>query len=254
MKKLFKIALVSALVLLLFLTVSALLVFYAYDLKEFAHKNPKTTSYMKYFLEKERAKNQRARISYHYVNLNQISRLMINAVLIAEDDRFYKHSGLDWIEIRTVLEKAAQKMSFSRGASTITQQLVKNLYLTPERSFWRKYKEFILTFKAEMFLKKNRILELYLNVAQFGKLIFGAEAASRYYFNKSSSALNAEEAIRLAAILPNPSKYKVFNEKSRLIYRRRLLITGALRTRNLISREEYQKLLEIFKAEYHKVS
>jgi monofunctional biosynthetic peptidoglycan transglycosylase len=139
-----------------------------------------------------------------FVPLSRISRDLQHAVIAAEDGRFYQHHGFDWKEIQTVAGKDAEEGKLGRGASTITQQLVKNLFLTTSRSVVRKGVEFTLTPPAEFILGKNRILELYLNVIEWGPGIYGAEAAAETWYHVPATQVNREQATRLAAIIPAP--------------------------------------------------
>jgi monofunctional glycosyltransferase len=141
---------------------------------------------------------------FHFVPLSRISRELQYAVITAEDGRFYQHHGFDWKEIQKVAEQDAEEGKLSRGASTITQQLVKNLFLTTSRSFVRKGIEFTLTPPAEFILGKERILELYLNVIEWGPGIYGAEAAAEAWYRVPAAQLNRDQAARLAAIIPSP--------------------------------------------------
>jgi len=145
---------------------------------------------------------------YNFVPLRRISANLQHAVVAAEDGRFRMHHGFDWIEMQKVLEQDIQRHKMGRGGSTITQQLVKNLFLTTERSFVRKGVEFTLVPMVEALLAKDRILELYLNVIEWGPGIYGAEAASEYYYHLPASELNREQAARLAAVIPAPLKRK----------------------------------------------
>jgi monofunctional glycosyltransferase len=138
--------------------------------------------------------------------LSRISPYLIKAVIIAEDDKFWTHEGFDVEAIQKAMEKDLKAGQFKVGGSTISQQLAKNLYLSPSKNVLRKLKEAILTWRIERNLKKKRIIEIYLNVVEWGEEIFGIEAAAHHYFNKSAAALGPEEAARLAAILPNPRK------------------------------------------------
>jgi monofunctional biosynthetic peptidoglycan transglycosylase len=146
-----------------------------------------------------------------YVPLEHVSRNLRHAVIAAEDGRFYQHHGLDWIELGKVVSEGTEEGRFRRGASTITQQLMKNLFLTTRGSFLRKIAEVPLALLAELLLPKARILELYLNVVEWGPGVFGAEAAARYHYGVSSSALSREQAARLAAILPSPRRWRPGN-------------------------------------------
>lgn len=145
---------------------------------------------------------------YRFVPLSRISPQLQHAVIAAEDGRFYQHHGIDWLELRKVVDKSVERGRLGRGASTITQQLVKNLFLTTSRSFLRKGAEFVLAPVAELVLPKRRILELYLNVVEWGPGIYGAEAAARHYYGAPAARLSREQAARLAAILPNPLRWK----------------------------------------------
>jgi len=145
---------------------------------------------------------------YNFVPLGRISRDLQHAVIAAEDGRFYQHHGFDWKEIRKVAEKDAEQGKLGRGASTITQQLVKNLFLSTSRSLVRKGIEFTLTPLAELILGKQRILELYLNVIEWGPGIYGAEAAAETWYHVPAQQLNREQASRLAAIIPSPLRWK----------------------------------------------
>ena len=145
---------------------------------------------------------------YEFVSLENISPNLQHAVVAAEDDRFRQHHGFDWVEMQKVLEDDVKRQRLGRGGSTITQQLVKNLFLTTERSFVRKGVESSLVPLAEAFLTKDRILELYLNVIEWGPGIYGAQAASQHYYRIEASAVNREQAARLAAVIPLPLKWK----------------------------------------------
>src|SRR5580658_7848814 len=145
---------------------------------------------------------------YQFVPLADISLNLQHAVVAAEDGRFRQHHGFDWIEMQKVLEDDVKRQRVGRGGSTITQQLVKNLFLTTERSFVRKAVESSLVPLVEAFLTKDRILELYLNVIEWGPGIYGAEAASEHYYHAHASEITREQAARLAAIIPAPLKRK----------------------------------------------
>jgi len=143
---------------------------------------------------------------YEFVPLARISLNLQHAVVAAEDGRFRKHHGFDWIEMQKVVQEDLKRHRIGRGGSTITQQLVKNLFLTTERSFVRKGAEFALVPITEALLSKDRILELYLNVIEWGPGIYGAEAAAEHYYHVHASELTREQAARLAAIIPAPLK------------------------------------------------
>ena len=194
------------------------------DISKLKKENPKKTSFMEYRETEWREKGKRMNITQIWTPLSNISPYLMKAVLIAEDDKFYRHEGFDFEAIQKALEKDIKKKKFKFGGSTISQQLAKNLYLTPSKNPVRKIKEAVLTWRIESTLSKRRILELYLNVAEWGEGIFGIEAASRHYYGKPASALAPEEAARLASVLPNPRKYnpigtsKYVETRSRIIY------------------------------------
>jgi monofunctional biosynthetic peptidoglycan transglycosylase len=156
---------------------------------------------------------------YEFVSLKKISPNLQHAVVAAEDGRFRQHNGFDWVEMQKVIEDDMKRQRLGRGGSTITQQLVKNLFLTTERSAVRKVAEFALVPTVEALLSKDRILELYLNVIEWGPGVYGAEAASEYYYHEHAAGVSREQAARLAAILPAPLKRKPerMNEYSEII-------------------------------------
>jgi monofunctional biosynthetic peptidoglycan transglycosylase len=170
------------------------------DVAALAAQNPETTAFI------ERARAGGTDVDWRWVSSDAISIDLKKAVLVAEDLSFFKHKGFDTYEIRIAAKEAAQGRRV-RGASTITQQLAKNLWLSPSRSPTRKLRELVLTRQLERHLSKQRILEIYLNVVEFGPGIYGAEAASRHYFSIPAADLNPEQAARLAASLPRPSKW-----------------------------------------------
>lgn len=152
--------------------------------------------------------NQKYIKQQRYVPLSRISKDLRHAVVAAEDSRFYQHHGIDWKEVEVVVEDAMEDGATPRGASTITQQLVKNLFFTTHRNPVRKAFEFVLAPLVEWILSKDRILELYLNTVEWGPGVFGAEAAARHHYGISAAQVNREQAARLAACLPNPRRRK----------------------------------------------
>ena len=177
------------------------------DVAILAITNPTSTALMDHRLD--HAKKQGRAIGRHWmwVPLSRISPHLRHAVVAAEDASFFSHEGFDWEGIKEAAKYNLEAGELKRGGSTITQQLAKNLYLSSERSLFRKAREALITRSLEQHLTKKRILELYLNVAEWGQSIYGAEAAARHHFGKSSSDLNADEAAWLAAILPFPRRY-----------------------------------------------
>jgi monofunctional biosynthetic peptidoglycan transglycosylase len=196
-------------------------------------ENPGTTALMDYREREWRRLGTKVRIEKKWVPLSRVSPYLIKAVIIAEDDKFWSHHGFDLDAIQKALEKDIQKGSFAFGGSTISQQLAKNLYLTPSKNPVRKLREAVITWRMERTLTKRRILEIYLNVAEWGNGVFGIEAASFHHYGKPSSLLSAEEAARLAAVLPNPRKYTV-NSDSRYVQKRARIIYDIMVRRGIV--------------------
>lgn len=169
---------------------------------------PEKTSFMKYREKIWQEKGIKRKITNIWVPLSAVSPYVMKAVIIAEDDKFWSHEGFDFEAMQKALEKDIKKKKFKAGGSTISQQLAKNLYLSPSKNPIRKIKEAILTWRLERNLSKRRIMELYLNVAEWGDGIYGIEAAARKHFGKSASGLTAREAATLAAVIPNPRRYR----------------------------------------------
>jgi monofunctional glycosyltransferase len=170
--------------------------------------NPGATAFMEASLERLRARKPDARLRHTWVPYAKISTHLKRAIVVAEDARFTEHEGFDWEAIDKALDKNRRKGRIVAGASTISQQLAKNLFLSPDRTPWRKGQEAIITVMIENVMDKRRILEVYLNVIEWGDGVFGAEAAARHYFGTSAAALGPEPAARLAAMVPNPRFYE----------------------------------------------
>ena len=169
--------------------------------------NPTSTAFMDARLSAMREKNPGARLKQQWVQYSKISNNLKRAILVAEDDKFADHEGFDWDGIQKAMEKNQKKGKVVAGGSTITQQLAKNLFLSGDRSFIRKGEEALIAVMMESILDKERILEIYLNVIEWGDGVFGAEAASRHYYGVSASQLSVEQAARLAAMVPRPRFY-----------------------------------------------
>ena len=174
------------------------------DVAALARRNPPSTAFIDRYRAHQRAGGKPVRLAWTWTGYEAIAPSLKRAVLVAEDIRFFSHRGFEPSEWRDAVERAIERHEIPRGASTITQQLAKNLWLTPSRNPVRKMKEAVLTWQLERHLSKKRILEVYLNVAEFGPGIYGAEAASRHYFRKRAADLGDEDAAQLAAALPMP--------------------------------------------------
>ena len=169
--------------------------------------DPASTAFMEARLAIMREKSPAAKIQQQWVPYNKISSHLKRAILVAEDDTFVDHEGFDWDGIQKALDKNQQKGKVVAGGSTISQQLAKNLFLSGERSMLRKAEEALITVMMERILDKERILEIYLNVIEWGDGVFGAEAAARHYFGVSAAQLSQEQAAKLAAMVPRPRFY-----------------------------------------------
>jgi len=173
------------------------------QLLEIRSTNPQRTA----FMQQASDNNSSITIKQQWVNFSGISRHLKSAVIASEDAAFVSHNGFDWDGIQLALEKNIKKGRIAAGGSTISQQLAKNLFLSGERSLFRKTEEAVITLMMEATLSKKRILELYLNYAEWGKGVYGAEAAARHYYGVSASKITSWQAARLASILPNPRYY-----------------------------------------------
>ncbi|MDA1331597.1 MAG: monofunctional biosynthetic peptidoglycan transglycosylase [Proteobacteria bacterium] len=171
---------------------------------------PTSTSFMRaYNKENNEASN------YRWVNYDRISSHVKSAVVAAEDEKFVDHYGFDWVSIRKAAAKNAKKGKIVAGGSTITQQLAKNLFLSPSRSIWRKAQESIVTVMLEAILSKQRILEIYLNVIEWGRGVYGIEAAARHYFNRGAEGVSKVQAAKLASYIPAPKRYDIIGDTER---------------------------------------
>ena len=170
--------------------------------------DPGSTSFMRMRLAELRETDSKATLRHQWVDYERISIHLKRAVVAAEDDRFLDHEGFDWEGIQRALEKNERQGRFAAGGSTISQQLAKNLFLSPSKSWLRKGQEAVLTVMIETTWDKRRILEVYLNVVEWGNGIFGAEAAAQRYYGTSAANLGPAQAARLAVMLPNPRRYE----------------------------------------------
>lgn len=182
-------------------------------------ERPGKTAFMEYRENVWKKKGINRKITNIWVPLSSVSPYMMKAVIIAEDDKFWSHEGFDFEAMQKALEKDIKKKKFKAGGSTISQQLAKNLYLSPSKNPIRKMKEAILTWRLENNLSKRRIMELYLNVAEWGDGIYGIEAAARKHFGKSASGLTAREAATLASVIPSPRRYRTDGTSRYVEYR-----------------------------------
>ena len=166
------------------------------------------TSFMEIRLDELQEKNPQAKLQYQWVPYEKISVNLKRAVVAAEDDKFMEHNGFDWAGIEYALKKNQRKGKKVAGGSTITQQLAKNLFLSPSRSYFRKLEEAVIALMIETLWDKRRILEVYLNVVEWGSGVFGAEAGARRHFGQSAVSLSASQAARMAVMLPSPRRFE----------------------------------------------
>ena len=189
--------------------------------------NPTTTAFMAASLERMRATRPDAKLRQVWVPYDKISNHLKRAIVAAEDARFVDHEGFDWEAIDKALEKNRRKGKVVAGASTISQQLAKNLFLSADRTPWRKGQEALITVMIENVMDKRRILEIYLNVIEWGEGVFGAEAAARHYFGTGAAGHGPEASARLAAMVPNPRFYDR-NRSTRWLMRKTQIILARM--------------------------
>ncbi|MCR4295039.1 MAG: monofunctional biosynthetic peptidoglycan transglycosylase [Elusimicrobia bacterium] len=193
--------------LLLAAAAAALWVAWLPDVAPLKKRPPKTTAYIELRKKQAEAAGRKLGLRWTWVPSSAISEHLKKAVVTAEDDEFWRHDGVNWAAIRVAYERNRAAGRFAAGGSTITMQLARNLYLSPSKNPLRKAKEMLIARRLERVLGKRRVLELYLNVVEWGKGIFGCEAAARAYFSKSCADLTYEEAVAMAVVLPNPRRW-----------------------------------------------
>jgi len=239
--------------ILFLIFIGAIAVWIGYELVTFPgisklkNENPTTSSMIEYRLSEAKAGGKEGKKFMIWMPMEQISPNLQRAVLAGEDSRFFQHNGFDWDAIQAAWDEAVKEgekeakevgdydpndwippmPNFKRGASTVTQQLSKNLFLSEDRNFLRKGREAVYTYFLERELSKRRILEIYLNVIEWGDGIYGAEAAARTYFKKSASDLTRDEAAFLSAMIPSP--LNIFNptkNRKRVVRRQKVILRG----------------------------
>jgi monofunctional biosynthetic peptidoglycan transglycosylase len=225
------------------LLVVVILLFVAYewvtfpDVAALATKPPTTTAFMELRKAELRAAGKSEAIDYRWVPYDRISPYLRRAVLVAEDDTFFEHGGVDVNAVEEALRKDWAHKKLTHGGSTITQQLAKNLYLSPSRNPLRKVEEYFIARSLESHLTKKRILELYLNVVEMGERVYGAEAASQTYFQVPASSLSPAQAALLAGCLPNPRLMNPAAPNKRLRFRQRMVLSRMKRWGYLFEKE-----------------
>ena len=187
--------------------------------------DPGTTAFMQARLERMREKEPRAVLRQQWVAYNRIALNLKRAIIAAEDAKFLGHEGFDWEGIQKAYDKNRRQGKIVSGGSTISQQLAKNLFLSGERTWWRKGEEAVITVMIETVMTKRRILEIYLNVIEWGNGVFGAEAAANHHFNTSAANLSAEQAAQLAAMVPSPRRYSAGSDTPYLQKRAEIILS-----------------------------
>jgi monofunctional glycosyltransferase len=194
------------------------------DVRVLRTQNPRTTAFMELRARQAIEKGQPVRKAHRWVPYSRVSPNLKRAVLVAEDSAFWQHEGVDFKQLQESMETNLERMEFARGASTITQQLAKNLYLSPSKNPIRKGRELLIARRLEAELSKQRILELYLNVIEWGNGIWGAEAAARAYFGKSAADLSPQESALLAAAITSPRAFDPGKPSARLRRRQEMVL------------------------------
>jgi len=208
------------------------------DVSYLRKNNPHQTALMEF----RKKQGNISQIRHQWIPLSQIPKKFQQCVIVAEDASFWVHKGIDWYEVREALKRNFTSGEFQRGGSTITQQLAKNLFLTPHKRVSRKIREWFIARELEKHLKKSRILELYLNSIEWGRGIFGIKAAAKYYFHKSPGRLTLDEMVRLAAVLPNPLRWRPDRLSRTVRWRSKEILRRMLRF-HFVDEQEYQEAL-----------
>lgn len=222
---------------LTYLTVSLPSVNYLQD------RNPDATSLMQQRWAEARAEGKEPKRIQEWITLDDVSEKLIQAVIMGEDASFYAHRGFDLYEIKESIRKNFERGRFARGASTITQQTAKNLFLSTDKRLHRKLKEALLTFRIERALSKRRILEIYLNVIEWGQDLYGVEAAARVYFGKRARSLDAAESAALVAMIPNPRRLQPDKNMKALKVRQERIL-GWMKMAGHLTEDEYQNAVD----------
>ncbi len=236
---------ISAIVLVLMAALCASAFLGLPDVLPLKNHNPQKTALMELRIRQARNEGRNLVVQQEWVSFEKIPQLLKDSVRIAEDSNFYWHKGIDYEELKEAIKRNIREKKFARGASTITQQLAKNLYLSTKKTPLRKMKEYLIARKMEKALTKDRIFELYLNLIELGQGIYGVQAASNLYFDHSTEELSVEEIVRLTAIIPRPLLTDPRGDESWLRWRCRWVLRKLLLYK-YISEDTYQEIVEIF--------
>ncbi len=212
------------------------------DVRPLARANPSTTAFIELRRAQAADEHRPFRLRWSWRKLDDISPYLRHAVIGSEDARFWHHSGVDWTAVKRAAERNWEHRRLTHGASTITQQLAKNLYLSPSRNPIRKLQELLIARRLERDVGKRRVLEIYLNIAEWGDGVFGADAAARRWFDCSAAELTPAQAARLAVALPNPHTRSPAH-RSRALERKAVRLLREMRADGLIDRAELRRAL-----------
>jgi len=246
LKKIFKLKYILIFSILLILILSSWFYFSLPDVSFLINENPKSTALIDLRKEQAQTANKKFHLRQKWVRFQQMPDLLKKAVRITEDSDFYSHEGIDWVELQEAIKKNWEEGGFARGGSTISQQLAKNLFLSTEKSIFRKFRELFITYRLENTLSKNRIFHLYLNIIEFGPGIFGVQAASQYYFQKNVSSLSLPQIVRLTAVIPRPLTIRASGNSRWLKWKARWIM-GKLKLYKYISVEQFDSTIVEFK-------
>jgi len=222
----------TSLLVILALTLGELATIPWFSVARLQTENPSGTALMRQRAAEAQAAGRTYSVTQKWIPLSRVPKCVVDAVVVAEDGTFFAHGGVDWFEVRESLEKDIQEGRAARGASTITQQVAKNLFLSTSKDPVRKAKELIITFLLEKELSKERILEIYLNIVEWGPGLFGIEAASEAYFGTRAENLSLDQAARLAAVIPSPLRHRPDGD-ARYVLRRRGIVLARMEARNM---------------------
>ena len=221
------------------------------DVSRLTEKNPSQTKFMQYRVDMAGQRGEKLKLQNQWVGYDDVPTVLKRALIVSEDASFWVHEGFDWHEVEAAWQQNWEEGKIVRGASTISQQTAKNIYLTPHRSVYRKLKEILITRDMEKELPKKRILELYMNCIEFGDGIFGIRSAANHYFSKEPDQLRLSEIIRLVAIIPSPLRLHPNNPDRELKWRTRIIL-NRLKTYDFISYEAFIKTRKALQAFFNK--
>lgn len=214
------------------------------DVRWLKTENPKTTSIIVHREKIRHTSNMEMDRNWEWVPIHKISNYLIHSVIISEDQKYFEHKGFDWSSMWEAMIENLKNMDTLKGGSTITQQVAKNIFLEPSRSLLRKIREATIAYQLEKYLDKTRILELYLNIIEWGDGIYGVEAASKYYFEKPSNELNLIDSLRLSSVIPNPHRYSPLDISDNYLKMRIKHVSKKLLRKSWISQIEYDSVMK----------